>query len=209
MTEFTETVLAKPFFTPVVMHRWEDSEELNRQLKEAVLAQERQSTGTIRSNVGGWQSNQDFMTWTGDAGKLLGRRIIELANHATTMLLKHFNATASFSWKVSIWANVNRRGHWNKMHYHPGSTWSGTYYVDAGEAPPSDPPGAGRISFMDPVLAGQMTFFSGLVSQYFEVDPVAGLMVLFPSYLPHFVQPYMGQRPRISIAFNVHKEPYP
>ncbi len=34
-------------------------------------------------------------------------------------------------------------------------------------------------------------------------------MVLFPSYLPHMVVVHQGKRPRISIAFNLRKEPYP
>jgi hypothetical protein len=34
-------------------------------------------------------------------------------------------------------------------------------------------------------------------------------MVLFSSYVPHSVAPHEGERPRISIAFNVRKEPFP
>jgi hypothetical protein len=34
-------------------------------------------------------------------------------------------------------------------------------------------------------------------------------MVLFPSYVPHAVAPDQGDRPRISIAFNGRKEPFP
>ena len=41
----------------------------------------------------------------------------------------------------------------------------------------------------------------------FKPDP--GLMVLFPSYVPHVVLPHQGDRERISIAFNVRKDPFP
>ena len=41
------------------------------------------------------------------------------------------------------------------------------------------------------------------------VKPEPGLMVLFPSYLPHMVYVHQGKRPRISIAFNLRKEPFP
>jgi hypothetical protein len=34
-------------------------------------------------------------------------------------------------------------------------------------------------------------------------------MILFPSYVPHDVLPHRGDCPRISIAFNVRKEPFP
>jgi hypothetical protein len=40
----------------------------------------------------------------------------------------------------------------------------------------------------------------------FRPDP--GLMILFPSYVPHAVLPHRGDRERISIAFNVRKEPF-
>jgi hypothetical protein len=33
--------------------------------------------------------------------------------------------------------------------------------------------------------------------------PEAGMMVVFPSWLYHFVNPYFGDGERISIAFNV------
>lgn len=42
-----------------------------------------------------------------------------------------------------------------------------------------------------------------------QITPGAGLMVLFPRYLVHGVNPYFGERPRISIAFNPMKDPYP
>jgi Putative 2OG-Fe(II) oxygenase len=35
------------------------------------------------------------------------------------------------------------------------------------------------------------------------------MMVLFPSYMPHMVFPHRGGRQRISIAFNLRKEPFP
>jgi hypothetical protein len=33
--------------------------------------------------------------------------------------------------------------------------------------------------------------------------------VLFPSYLVHAVLPHRGPRSRLSIAFNLRREPYP
>jgi Putative 2OG-Fe(II) oxygenase len=41
------------------------------------------------------------------------------------------------------------------------------------------------------------------------VQPAPGLTVLFPSYMPHMVFPHQGERERISIAFNLRKEPFP
>jgi hypothetical protein len=35
------------------------------------------------------------------------------------------------------------------------------------------------------------------------------MMMLFPSYVPHMVFPHRGARERISISFNLRKEPFP
>lgn len=209
MAALKDAAIEFAFAVPVVRHVWEDSAALNRALAEAVLAQEARSGGKSKSNVGGWQSTQDFLTWTGEAGRTLAGRMGEMINHATQQLLARFGTdkarAAQFSWKIAIWANVNRAGDYNIVHLHPGATWSGVYYVDPGD------PGAegGRLSLLDPSPAAPMTFLTGLIRPTLEVTPAAGLMVLFPSYLPHMVHPYRGARPRISIAFNAHKDPYP
>jgi uncharacterized protein (TIGR02466 family) len=109
-------------------------------------------------------------------------------------------------WTLHAWANVNRPGDFNRVHTHAGSTWSGTYYVDAGD--PDGDEGA-PIHLLDPCQGRANTFLSGLVATTFLQRPQAGLMILFPSYVPHMVYTHRGKRPRISIAFNMRKEPFP
>jgi hypothetical protein len=54
-----------------------------------------------------------------------------------------------------------------------------------------------------------MSFLPNLLPSSVTLRPKPGMMVLFPSYLPHMVFPYQGGSQRISIAFNLRKEPYP
>jgi uncharacterized protein (TIGR02466 family) len=202
--------LQHPFFVPLLVHRWDASEALNAELEAAIARQRQASEGVRRSNVGGWHSELGLLEWAGEPGRALVARMVAMANHATRLLMQEHQVSAPrFGWKVSAWANLNLAGDWNKMHFHSGSTWSGTYYVSGGDPAPADRPGAGNLAFLDPLLAAQMSFFSGILPQFHEVMPRPGLMVLFPSYLQHIVQPYVGQRPRISIAFNLSKDPYP
>ncbi len=44
----------------------------------------------------------------------------------------------------------------------------------------------------------------GLFSGRYLVDPLPGLMVMFPSWLKHMVHPFSGNGERISISFNVY-----
>ena len=84
----------------------------------------------------------------------------------------------------------------------------GVYYVDAGDPPEGDKP-SGSFTFLTPNLAEANTFFTKVVPQSTSIRPTSGLMLLFPSYLQHFVHPYDGDRPRVSISFNATKQPWP
>jgi hypothetical protein len=65
------------------------------------------------------------------------------------------------------------------------------------------------LQFVDPSQGRANTFLSFLIPSSVEIAPQAGLMVLFPSYLVHSVLPHRGERARLSIAFNLRREPYP
>ena len=102
---------------------------------------------------------------------------------------------------MNAWANINRKGE----HTHPGATWLGVYYVD-----PGDSQGEGAaIQLFAPCPARTNIFFPAMSNSSIVIKPEPGLMLLFPSYVPHAVRPHRGDSARISIAFNVRKEPFP
>lgn len=208
MPNIESSKLEHLFATPILVHRWDDSGTLNEQLKSVILSREQAGPGTQKSNVGGWQSTDDFGAWAGEPGKQIIERMMAMTNHATRLLFTQLQTGGQFGWKFAIWANVNRRGEFNKMHFHPGSTWSGVYYVDDGGTVAGDRV-SGSLSLLNPVQVASMSFFAMQLPQARAIMPEPGMMVLFPSYVLHSVHPHNGDRPRISIAFNVHKDPYP
>lgn len=209
MPELEKTNLDYCFPTPVMCHVWDDSDDLNRELRRVILAHEREQAGRSRSNVDGWHSQTGMLEWCGDAGKMVIERAGRMANHASNLLLVAFGRQpAQFTWTFQAWANVNRASHFNKTHTHPGATWSGTYYVDPGNSPANADHGT-PLQLIDPCLVRDSTFFPGLIRTSVYVQPSPGMMIIFPSYVPHMVFAHRGDRPRISIAFNLRKEPYP
>ena len=36
------------------------------------------------------------------------------------------------TWRANMWANINRSGHANELHSHPGAYWSCVYFFDDG-----------------------------------------------------------------------------
>ena len=209
MADFAAATFAHLFPTPFMSFVWPDGEELNAELRPRVLEHESKSEGMQKTNVGGWHSETGQLEFCGDAGRRLVRRMCEMADGATRRTLAELRRPPrTFRWTLYAWANVNRSGAFNRVHTHPGSTWSGAYYVDP-RAPPADAEGGTPLHFFDPCQGRANTFLQPILTSSYLVRPEPGLMVLFPSYLPHIVSPHQGERERISIAFNLRKEPYP
>lgn len=196
------------FATPVLSHFWANGSELNGPLRESILDHAGAHPGANLTSVGGWHSDPGMLEFCADAGRELIRHMSEMVEEATRRLFADFSRPARpVNWILSAWANVNRQGDFNQMHTHPGATWSGVYFVDHGEATLAAEGTALRLS--DPNPARTNIFFPELSASDVLFKPEPGLMVVFPSYVPHSVLPHRGDRPRISIAFNVRKEPFP
>jgi uncharacterized protein (TIGR02466 family) len=208
MSDFSKTRYANVFATPLVTHVWDDAPELNAPLRERILAHEAKSGGVAKSNHGGWHSETGHLEFCGEAGQRLVSHMYELADEATRRVAAdQRKEIAPCRWTLSAWVNVNRSGAFNKVHVHPASTWSGTYYVDAGD--PVDPDGGAPIHLFDPCTGRSTTFLPSVMSASIYINPKPGLMMLFPSYVPHMVFPHSGNGTRISIAFNLRNEPFP
>ncbi len=198
----------RPLFpTPVAVARLHGWKEVNAVLKPVILEHERSHPSTQHSNLGGWQSTWDLLDWGGPAAGA----VIEAAKAlATKLTCDREGKAVRMGWRVNAWANVNRGGHGNEFHTHPGAYWSGTYYVDDGGIG-ADPSLGGEFEIQDPrgvapaMYAPRLAFAvpGGLAAGASElIRPQSGLIVLFPSWLSHAVRPYTGERTRISIAYN-------
>lgn len=189
------------FPTPLFSYVFQNVDSLNAELRDIILERERTTPSARKSNIGGWQSDVDFLSWNETAVAALGR-YISGAVEAATKQLPLVATKLQIAFELVAWAAVNRKGNYNTSHVHPLSTWSGVYYVDAGDEPPE---GLGAaLEFEHPIQAMVMNFFPGLLPTTLCVRPQAGLIILFPSSLVHNVRMYQGERPRICVPFNAH-----
>jgi uncharacterized protein (TIGR02466 family) len=101
----------------------------------------------------------------------------------------------------SLWANLLKSSGHHSGHIHPHSIISGTFYVEV-------PPGSGAIRFEDPRLGLMMSAPSRRkdapddLQPFVTVEPRAGLLLLWESWLRHEVLPGTGRGERLSISFN-------
>lgn len=205
------TVAARGMFpTPLISARLAGHRALDAELARTILAREQAECGVAASNQGGWHS-AEFASWCGPAGRTVLDAARALVDHMTVMRRGDALVPATVGWVVTAWANVNRAGHGNRPHAHPGAYWSGVYWVDDGGVA-GEPARGGMLELADPrgilpaMVAPQLR--CAIVATHGDgggesVTPQAGTMVLFPSWLIHSVTPYAGPGARISVAFNV------
>ena len=195
------------FATPVVITRPPlTAAEIGR-IRETILARAESQPSVTHSNLMGWQSADDFGQWGGaDGEKLLGfARAL-----ADRLAGDRAGNRVSIDWFVNGWANVNRHGHGNDYHAHPGSVFSGCYYVDDGGIG-DDPTLGGELQLADPRGIAPAMYAPELAIALTgcqtaggseSIRPSTGQMLIFPAWLSHGVRPYLGHGARISVAFN-------
>ncbi|HET6942785.1 MAG TPA: TIGR02466 family protein [Sphingomicrobium sp.] len=195
--------LLRLFPTPVIVDQMEGADQLNRDLETAILEQRERDGGLKLSNRGGWQSKRDFPRWAGEPGQQVLRHAIKLASANTGFRPER----GPPQWNVDVWANVSESGGFNMPHVHGGTFWSAVYYVRAGEGE------GGQLVLHDPRMpalrmhAPALRFKDMGPDVRTEIEPKSGLMILFPAWLLHSVEPWEGDGHRISVAMNIRAAP--
>jgi uncharacterized protein (TIGR02466 family) len=196
------------FATPVAAVELPDAEARNAELRQIILDHRASHPSVQASNAGGWHSDRAIAEW---GGPRIGEILAAARHVANQMTADRTGQSVRPNWSVQAWANVNGPGDANICHYHPGSFWSGTYYVDDGGCA-DDPSLGGEFEMIDPRGPGPGMYAPGLkfagedgasVGSGETIRPRPGLLFLFPSWLFHQVRPYRGRDLRISIAFNL------
>ena len=191
------------FSIPIFYHDLKNSNEINRRLKKLILDWKDEDEGMVKSNVLGWHSTDDM-----NVKPQFSFFIDEINNLQNEIHLTEEYANNTELRVENMWANINHKYSYNRFHTHPGSLWSGVYYVQS-------PPNCGSILFklVDRDLYGTPTYEKDNIDrqthqwQTIEHKPIEGRVILFPSWLGHEVQQNLtdveGENGnRISISFN-------
>lgn len=102
---------------------------------------------------------------------------------------------------TNMWATIYTNNAYVPEHIHNNSLYSGVFYVKT-------PKNCGNLVFKDPSYIAK-TMSSKLNSDFPSVSIIheqvveEGLIVLFPSWLPHYSQPNQSDDDRIIISFNL------
>ena len=165
-------------------------------LKKISFELQNDSDGRIKTNVGGWQSEDLFDEYP--IIKQLRQIILENLNNFS----KQFNFNKALK-LTNLWININGYKDSNETHTHPSSFFSGVFYVKT-------PENSGNLSFVHPscefcswVFEKNITNYITNNSAYWSFQPKENELYIFPSFYKHKVTPNMNKdEKRISISFN-------
>ena len=139
---------------------------------------------------------------------------LDLKNPIINLLANSFLENANFisynNYKIknklyldNFWFNINRYKDFNLEHDHPNSILSGVYYVKT-------PKNSGNLIFKNNnnsnfyLEKNNLIEFNTLNSSSYFLPPQENCLHIFPSWLPHYVEPNSSEEERISFSFNTH-----
>ncbi|MEW9921713.1 TIGR02466 family protein [Marimonas sp. MJW-29] len=188
------------FASPIFRFEVPNASALNEKLIEEANALREASAGVRRSNRRGWHSEANLMKYPGPGSTELSNSIKEAVNLATKAISPDFRFS-EHRLATNAWFNINAKHAYNVPHRHEGFVWSGCYYVTTPKLVGSQ---SGSIEFLSPLtVPGE---YRQLRAECFtdkiSIQPNAGDMLIFPSYLMHWVFPNEANEQRVTMAFN-------
>lgn len=114
---------------------------------------------------------------------------------------------------TGLWFQITNQHAFHEMHVHGNCSWSGVYYVEAGDASraPDDRHANGMPNGITRFYGPHTEYLAAghgdrgnlyLNDNTWDVYPENGKLVVFPSHLKHMVFPYQGERDRTIVSFH-------
>tara|TARA_S200002703_G_scaffold100657_2_gene87002 strand:- start:218 stop:790 length:573 start_codon:yes stop_codon:yes gene_type:complete len=179
---FTDSILVDNFFNP----------EVDEEILKVLSKEEEKDQLICRSNIGGFQTDSINNETIG----------INILKKSVKVLSDNYRLKIKTNFELkNLWINKNYKHNFNVNHVHPGSNFSGVYYLEVTQED-------GELVFLRNDTAASFNSCCDFIddqnfSNFFTIKPKKNMLVLFPSHLNHFVKPHNEDISRISVSFNI------
>jgi uncharacterized protein (TIGR02466 family) len=182
------------FATPIYI-KDVGTQEFNTQLEQNIINWSKQNKGILRTNIKGWHSETNMHE------KPEYKMLVDMLYEAQNFIYND-ELLDNEPYLGNMWANINPPGGYNRPHTHPNSLWSGVYYVRT-----SNNSGNLKIEDHRPCsLILKPKRKQGDLQKHLwnevNFEPIAGRLIMFPSWLNHSVEVNQSNDIRISVSFN-------
>ena len=186
---------------PTVIHEIKVKKFKSRKkelLKFVYEQREKDPQGVTFSNIGGWQSQPNYIQFNNILLSTLSETLRDYFNNNVLDMNKGINFEG-------LWLNINKRGDYNATHDHPNCHMAGVFWINT-------PIGSGNFECQSPHSYNYGQEISLYTSDFREKTnsygsygflPIEGSIMLFPASLNHRVTPNQSDEDRISSSFNL------
>jgi len=182
--------------TPIWSFNLQESDiDFNKVKFECYLIKDNDPIGDKYSNKGGYQSAVINSNKVNEINKLL----VEIQKYSKVWfeglgIRKEYNNFIN-----EAWININKKGDYNAPHIHANTIFSGCVYIQY-------PKDSGKICFVNNHQAHYLASYTNANTTLNSVEYSHSLtekeVIIFPSYLSHYVEANQSNEDRISIAFD-------
>ena len=200
--ELSEPNIYNIFPNPVFCYKANMLDNAHQHLVAECMAWRESSDGMKISNSGGWHSEITLFKRDEPNIKNLCNLFVNATNKALLRICPTFPLD-QYNIVAEGWVNIGSKLSFNYPHTHPGFSFSGVYYVKV----PKKREDSGLLQFLDP-RGSVKPYVMGTkelkkpFKDNFTIVPDDNLLIIFPSWLQHWVTPNLQDEERISIACN-------
>ena len=169
------------FSTPIWGFMLNDQLYQNVDYTDYILNLQETQKSESKSNKGGFQSSDD----------LHAHGIFQEFNRSILSACQSILPDKKI-YLQTMWANINEHGDFNMPHVHEG-VLSGVFYCKT-------PENSGRLILQDPAVRSNAHLIK---NSDFAINPKKLALIVFPSWLEHYVEPSQSEELRVSISFNI------
>ena len=185
----------------IIREKIEDYDKYKDELILYAYEQEKKDPDGLKNSKNlGWQSQHKYANSQNPVSSIVINLIKSILNNKNIFDIKDLSKA-----RMQMWININKPGQINNRHDHPGSDLSGVFWVKSLQK-------SGNLTFHSPNVMTQFEQINSLkdeigkklfITPTFEIEPLEGVIVLFPSDLTHSVQKNTSDEDRISVSFNI------
>jgi len=180
---------------PMFYTSFNDTEHYHAPLVERILELEKDKKFTHRMRIGG-SKVRDVHRWGIPEADFLHARALEIFARGVDKKVSDV--------KVDVcWASVSRKHEYLTSHGHYDAMGAVVYMLTPGEKD-EDNEFSGRFAIVDPRVPECCPRQEACPTREVSPDMKEGAMILFPADIGHYVHPYTGDAPRITIAWNLY-----
>lgn len=198
------------FQTPVYLAEWKAYQDHRRGLLDDVNQWVADRGVDPTTNVGGLRTTEGFFQSVTTRHSRALREFVESEVHSFVDAFAASRAAAGarsrLAMSINAWINISSPHSYKKPHMHHNCNIAGSFYLDVGRTDAATESDSGLLEFLDPRPGAatshhpEFTF----VPPRFKVRPEGGCLILFPSWLVHYVNPVStDQDSRISFGFDI------